>query len=303
MTMPDDFDPPIGRAETLRPGLRRIVAPNPSAMTYRGTNTYLLGDTEIAVIDPGPDNASHLAAILNAVTPNQRITHIVVTHSHLDHAPLARPLQDACGAEIYAFGSAEAGRSKIMKALAASGVTGGGEGVDIDFAPDRTVADGDMIRTKDWQLEVLHTPGHIGNHICLAWGECCFTADHVMGWASSLVSPPDGDLSDFMTSCERLGERQWDSFFPGHGDVISDPKGRLNWLINHRKSRETAILSALRAKPANARDLAREIYTEVPHELHDAAARNVLAHLIDLHKKNAVQFDRPLAQNSVFSLK
>lgn len=301
--MPDDFDPPIGRAETLRPGLRRIVAPNPSVMTYRGTNTYLLGDREIAVIDPGPDSYSHLTAILNAVTPNQRITHIIVTHSHLDHAPLARPLQEACGAQIYAFGSAEAGRSEIMKALAASGVTGGGEGVDTDFAPDKKVADGDMINTDEWQLEVLHTPGHIGNHICLAWEDYCFTADHVLGWASSLVSPPDGDLSDFMASCERLGQRRWHNFFPGHGEVISDPQARLTWLVDHRKSREAAILSALLTSPANARDLAAQIYTDTPSKLLDAAARNVLAHLIDLHQKNAVHSGAPLGPKAIFHLK
>ncbi|WVX49344.1 hypothetical protein ROLI_024360 [Roseobacter fucihabitans] len=286
--MTDAFDPPPGEAVHLRPGLRRIVASNPSAMTYRGTNTYLLGDRDIAVIDPGPDDPHHLKAILAAIAPDQRITHIIVSHTHLDHTPLARPLQAHCDAQIYGFGGASAGRSEIMQHLSASGLVGGGEGVDKGFSPDVTLADGTLIEAQGWRLETLHTPGHIGNHICLAWGDDCFTADHVMGWASSLVSPPDGDLSDFMASCRRLAQRKWRSFFPGHGDVIADPAARLDWLIKHRNAREAAILAALRANPAPALTLAKVIYTEIPDHLLPAATRNVLAHLIDLMQREKV---------------
>lgn len=288
MLPPDDFDPPIGVAETLEAGLRRIVAPNPSPMTYRGTNTYLLGTQALAVIDPGPDNAAHLAAILSALGPDQHISHILVTHTHLDHSPLARPLAQASGAPVLAFGGAQAGRSAIMQKLAKVGDIGGGEGVDIAFEPDTVLADGDVIEGKGWTLEVIHTPGHIGNHLCFAWQDACFSADHVMGWASSLVSPPDGDLTDFMASCARLAVREWRVFYPGHGAPVEDPSARLAWLINHRKGREAEILQALQEGPATAADLARKIYRETPTALLGAATRNVLAHLVDLTQKSLV---------------
>ena len=291
VTPPDDFDPVIGAAEMLEPGLRRIVAPNPSPMTYRGTNTYLVGMSELAVIDPGPQDDTHLAAILNAVGPDQRISHIIVTHSHLDHSPLARPLARHTGAPVLAFGDALAGRSATMQTLAASGYAGGGEGIDLAFQPDRHVADGDVITGAGWSLDVIHTPGHLGNHICLGWGDACLTADHVMGWASSLVSPPDGDLTDFMASCDRLAARNWRVFYPGHGAAVTDPAARLAWLIRHRRAREAAILQALETGPATAHALARAIYTDTPPALLPAATRNVLAHLIDLAGKSQVASD------------
>ncbi len=289
MQAPDDFDPPIGQAEQLAPGLRRIVAPNPSPMTYRGTNTYLLGETEIAVIDPGPKIAPHLEAILAALDPGQRVSHIIVTHSHLDHSPLAAPLAGRTGAAVYAFGDATAGRSEIMQTLALKGLMQGGEGVDTAFKPDVTLCDGARVQGEGWELEAIHTPGHIGNHLSLGWGEACFTADHVMGWASSLVSPPDGDLTDFMTSCARLQSRNWRIFYPGHGAPVTNPSARLDWLVNHRLSRETAILAALGKGPADAATLAQAIYTDTPPALLGAATRNVLAHLVDLAGKSKVE--------------
>lgn len=302
--MPPRDDPARSteRAELLEPGVRRIVAPNPSPMTFRGTNTYLLGTSEIAVIDPGPLDGDHLAALLGALTPGQRITHIVVSHAHLDHSPLATALQNACGAPIYGFGPAEKGRSPVMQRLAAGGLMGGGEGIDTAFSPDHELEDGAVLRGPDWQLRALHTPGHIGNHICLAWGDICFTADHVMGWASSLVSPPDGDLTDFMTSCRRLQRTGWRRFYPGHGDPVDDPRERLDWLIAHRKTRERAILEALEAGPADALTLARAIYGDTPTGLMAAASRNVLAHLIDLIGKNKVAPKAPLRADTCFYL-
>ena len=301
MTPPDDFDPPIGVAETLEPGLRRIVAPNPSPMTYRGTNTYVLGTKGLAVIDPGPASDAHLAAILAAVQPGQQISHIIVTHTHLDHAPLARPLATATGAPVLAFGGATAGRSAIMQDLARAGEIGGGEGVDVDFAPDVCVADGETIAGDGWTLEVLHTPGHIGNHLSLGWGDRCFTADHVMGWATSLVSPPDGDLTDFMASCAKLAARDWAVFYPGHGGPVADPARRLADLVAHRMGREAAILEALADGPATAAALAARIYTETPAPLLGAATRNVLAHLVDLTSKSRVAPQGPLAADTPFA--
>lgn len=287
MTLPpDDFNPAPGAAIDLTPGLRRVLAPNPSPMTYRGTNTYLLGDRELAVIDPGPAIEAHLEAILAALQPGQSISHIIVTHTHIDHSPLARPLADRTGAPILAFGGPEAGRSAVMARLAAAGLAGGGEGIDTGFRPDITVKDGEVIDGDRWRLEVIHTPGHLGNHIALGWGDACFTADHVMGWASSLVSPPDGDLTDFMASCRRLRARDWQVFHPGHGAPVTDPAARLDWLIEHRLMREAAILQALEDGPATARALAERIYTETPPALLGAAERNVFAHLIDLTGQN-----------------
>ena len=194
------FDPKAGDPETLAIGLRRVLAPNPSPMTFRGTNTYLVGERELAVIDPGPDSDSHLEALLAALTPGQSISHIVVTHAHIDHSPLAAQLAKRTGAKIWAFGDASAGRSPVMQDLASQGLAGGGEGVDAAFQPDQIVGHGDQISGDGWTLDAIHTPGHFGNHLAFGWNDVCFTGDHVMGWASSLVSPPDGDLTDFMAS-------------------------------------------------------------------------------------------------------
>jgi len=303
MQAPDDFDPKADVAIELEPGLRRILADNPSPMTYRGTNTYVLGTKSLAVIDPGPALPAHLEAILSSVEPGQSITHIVVTHSHIDHSPLAAELSQRTGAPIYAFGGATAGRSKVMTELAKAGLAGGGEGIDVDFQPDIIVADGDMIDGDGWTLEAIHTPGHLGNHIALAWNDACFTADHVMGWASSLVSPPDGDLSDFMASCHRLRARDWRVFHPGHGAPINDPAARLDWLIAHRQSREASVLERLAQGPANAATLAQAIYTTTPASLLAAAERNIFAHLVDLVGKSKVEPIGNLAATADFQLR
>ncbi len=296
------FNPEAGVAEELEPKVRRVLAPNPSPMTFRGTNTYLVGTKDICVIDPGPAQDQHLAAILNALTPDQYISHIVVTHAHLDHSPLAAALSDATGAQIYAFGGPTAGRSAIMTQLAEAGMAGGGEGVDHSFRADHHVSEGARISGSDWSLEVLHTPGHFGNHISLAMHDMCFVGDHVMGWASSLVSPPDGDLTDFMLSCEKLRARDWRVFHAGHGAPIQNPGERLSWLMSHRRGREQEILAALTMSPANATSLAGMIYKDTPDALLPAATRNVFAHLIDLMGKSAVKPVGNLCAEAVFEL-
>lgn len=298
----DDFDPTAGLAEDLGGGVRRVLAPNPSPMTFRGTNTYLLGARDVAVIDPGPDMPAHLAAIMGALGPGQRISHILVTHSHLDHSPLARQLAVETGAQVHGFGPSGAGRSDVMTALAASGLSDAGEGIDPDFCPDVTLGDGDRIETDDWALTALWTPGHLGNHLCFQYGRAVFTGDLVMGWASSLVSPPDGDLTDFMASCRRLRALPADVFHPGHGEPVHDPTGRLEWLISHREGREAAILETLADGPASPETLARRIYTETPPALMPAASRNVLAHLIDLYGRNLVAPEGDLHRDARFTL-
>ncbi|MEN8656924.1 MBL fold metallo-hydrolase [Marivita sp.] len=296
-----DFRPTIGKAETLAPGLRRVLAPNPSPMTFRGTNTYLVGDGDLAIIDPGPADDTHLNAILEAVG-KQRVSAVLVTHAHVDHSPLARALADIVAAPIYAFSDASGGRSAVMQQLAATGLVGGGEGVDGDFRPDIELADGEAVTGDGWSLCALHTPGHFGNHLSFAWNDVLFCGDLVMGWASSLVSPPDGDLTDFMASCRRLQSQKWSVFHSGHGAPILDPATRLDWLISHRMSREAAVLKALQDGPATSAALAAKIYTDTPAALLPAATRNVLAHLIDLHGKNVVAPVKSLHAEALFTL-
>ncbi|MBY6115769.1 MBL fold metallo-hydrolase [Mameliella alba] len=295
-----DFRPLPGVAEQLAPGLRRVLAPNASPMTFRGTNSYLLGTGGLAVIDPGPQDDTHLQALLSAVGPGQKITHILVTHAHLDHSPLARALSRETGAPVLGFGPAEAGRSAVMQALAQGGLVGGGEGVDSAFAPDETLSDGDVVQGDGWRVEALHTPGHMANHLAFAWGDVLFSGDLVMGWATSLVSPPDGDLTAFMGSLERLKLRDWSVFHAGHGAPVDSPAERLETLLIHRRGREAEILNALSDGPATARALAERIYTEVPAALLPAATRNVLAHLIDLAEKSRVAPQGTLSAEAVF---
>lgn len=294
-----EFDPVAGLPETLAPGLRRILAPNPSPMTFRGTNTYLLGDATLCVIDPGPDIPAHLKALLSTIG-GARVSHIVVTHSHLDHSPLAGPLSRATGAPVLAFGDSRAGRSAIMARLAAAGSGAGGEGVDLTFQPDRIVTDGERIQGDGWHLDVLHTPGHFGNHICLRWNDAIFSGDHVMGWSSSLVSPPDGDLGDYMQSCRRLRDEDARILYPAHGAPVSAPTARLDALIAHRALREAQVLEALGRGPATPAALTRAIYADTPPALHRAAQRNVFAHLIDLAERELVFASPALAIDALF---
>ncbi len=296
-----EFNPPVGVPETLAPHLRRVLAPNPSPMTYRGTNTYLLGDTRVAVIDPGPENAAHLDAILNACR-GQTVSHILVTHSHVDHSPLAKELSRETGAPILAFGPSSAGRSDAMRACLAAGMSSGGEGIDPDFAPDIFLKDGQTFMAGDQQVTALHTPGHMGNHLCFAWDKTVFCGDLVMGWASSLVSPPDGDLTDFMASCAKIRAFAPDIMHAGHGAPITEPIARIDWLIAHRNSRAAQILERLSHAPKAALTLAQEIYTDTPATLIPAATRNVFAHLIDLEGKKLVTRHGTPTEGALFSL-
>ncbi|MFY0682357.1 MAG: MBL fold metallo-hydrolase [Thalassovita sp.] len=297
------FDPPVGPAIELQPGLRRILAPNASPMTFRGTNTYLLGDQQVAVIDPGPDSPEHLAAILGATDDGRRISHILITHAHLDHTPLAKPLSERTGAPVMAFGDAQSGRSPVMQRLAQQGLSDGGEGIDHAFAPDQILADKAWIETPEWRVQALWTPGHLGNHLCFVWDKVIFTGDLVMGWSTSLVSPPDGDLTDFMKSCRMLRQIPAQIYHPGHGAPIPNPTERLDWLIAHREARESQILQALSGAAATAREVATAVYHDTPPALMPAATRNVLAHLVDLYEQNRVFVVGQVTENSKFALK
>ena len=305
---PFDRNPEVayGVAEVVAPGVRRITCRNPSAMTFTGTRSYLVGQGEVALIDPGPDDRAHLAAIAAALEPGERIAHILVTHSHVDHSPGARAVAEATGAPVHAFGPHGAGLSETMRRLKADRVAlGGGEGGDRGFRPEHTMTEGETVGTESWALTALHTPGHLSNHICLALEGTgiLFTGDTVMGWATTLVSPPEGDMAAFMATLRRLSGRADDRLYlPGHGHPVTDPAAMLGFQIAHREERMAQILAELAAGPADAGELARAIYTDVDPELLPAARRNVLATLIGLLDQGRVAVRGPLSDAAVFEL-
>ena len=290
-----------GQPVSLAPDLQLILAPNPSPMTGPGTNTYLLGADEVAVIDPGPADSTHYEAILAGLS-GRAVSHIIVTHSHLDHSPLARPLAETTGAPVVAFGDTYAGRSPVMAKLAAEGMAGGGEGLDLAFQPDLTIADGDVISGAGWDLTVLHTPGHLGNHVSLLWGDTAFVGDMVMGWSTSLVSPPDGDMADFMASCARLRDLDSRVFYSGHGAPIDAPRARVAELMAHRDARTAAICAALARTPLSVPEIVSEVYVDLAKSLQPAAARNVFAHLVALVSAGKVAANPRLSPDATFAL-
>ena len=266
--------------------LSTLRADNPGPFTGLGTNTYVLGQGAKTIVDPGPDMPAHLAAILGEVG-RDRVEAILVTHAHSDHSALAPRLARLTGAPILAFGDARAGMTAQMQALEAEGIDGG-EGRDAGFAPDVVVQDGQILTLGGVRIEVIHTPGHMSNHICLALGDTLLSGDHVMAWSTSLVSPPDGDMGAYMASLHKLAKRTWRRFLPGHGQAVEDPAARLAELIAHRVGREASVLAALAQGPATASALTKTIYTDLAPTLHGAAMRNVLAHLIDLQSRGKV---------------
>ena len=284
---PAAFDPRPGEVAVIAPGIRRVLAPNPSPMTFRGTNSYLLGEGQVTLIDPGPADPAHLAALLAALAPGERIVRILVTHSHADHSALAPALAAATGAPVAAHGDSRAGRTPLMAALAARGVAGG-EGSDPGFRPDETIADGALVETTAGMLEAIHTPGHFGNHLSFALGGTVFSGDVAMGWATSIVSPPDGDMGAYMRSLARLADRGPALLLPGHGAPVARAVERLDWLARHRRDREAQIVAALASGPDDSLGLTRRIYADLAPGLRPAAERNVLAHLIDLRARGLV---------------
>lgn len=285
--------PEPGTVQCPAPGLRCILAPNPSAMTLHGTNSYILGEGAVAVIDPGPDDPDHLNALEAALRPGERISHVLVTHAHLDHSALARTLGERHGAPILAYGNAQAGRSRTMQALAEGRTLDGGEGTDRAFVPDRKLADDERLDGDGWSLRAIWTPGHMGNHMCFLWEELLFSGDHVMGWATSMISPPDGDMGAYMASLDRIATQGAERMFPGHGPPIEMPSERIAWLIAHRRKRELQILETLGPTPQRADEIACQIYVDIAPVLMPAAARNILAHLIDLSERGLARAEAP----------
>lgn len=294
--------PPIGQSEQIEEDVRRILAPNAGPMTHWGTNTWIVGDGHVAVIDPGPDDEAHLASILSA-TAGEVISHILITHPHADHSALSRKLSKQTGAPVMGFGAPQDGRSPIMDRLSANIAVGGGEGIDEQFALDRCVSEGEVITGEYWTLSVTHTPGHFAGHLGFRMKDSLFSGDHVMDWASTLVSPPDGDFADFRATTQRLVEMNLCKCFPGHGATIASPSNRLSWLLKHRQSREDDILGSLSSTPQSIAEITELVYHDVPTTMHQMAARNVFAHLIDLWGRRLIDAAPILSLEALYSIR
>ncbi len=282
-----------GVVQRLTPLVRRIVARNPGAFTFHGTGTYIVGSGEVAVIDPGPELPEHVDALLAAL-PGETITHQFVTHTHRDHSPAARLVKEATGARTYGFGPHGAGRSVPGPAVE--------EGADNDFRPDETIGDGDTIAGAGWTLVAVHTPGHTSNHLCFALPEesALFTGDHVMGWSTSVIAPPDGNMAHYLASLRRLLERDDEVLWPTHGPPVREPRAFVAAFIAHREARERQILDCIRRGADTIPAMVRAIYADVPAALHAAAARMMLAHVEHMVDTGRIICDGPPHLDAVY---
>jgi glyoxylase-like metal-dependent hydrolase (beta-lactamase superfamily II) len=287
-----------GQPRELAPGIVRLVANNPSPFTFKGSNTYLVGGaSDLAVIDPGPDDPAHFDAILAAVSPRRRITHLLVTHTHRDHTDGVERLRQATGAKVCGYGRASpgAGRSQTSPS--------GREFIDRDFRPDIVLRDGDAVSGPDWHVEAIFTPGHAPDHLCfaLAHPRVLFTGDHVMAWNTTVIAPPEGNMADYMRSLERLSGRDEELFLPGHGGRIEQPARWVKAYLLHRQWREHAILNAIKSGHATIEQIVSLVYGGIDDRLRDAASLSVLAHVEHLIERGLVRcegsptFDRPLS--------
>jgi glyoxylase-like metal-dependent hydrolase (beta-lactamase superfamily II) len=266
-------------AQCLTPLVRRVLAPNPSAFTYTGTQTYIVGTGEVAVVDPGPADPAHIDGIL-AATTGERITTIICTHTHRDHSPAAAPLKAATGAQI--IGCAPLTLDDDGPRADAA--------FDTTYTPDRVITDGERLTGFGWTLETVATPGHTSNHLCyhLIEENALFTGDHVMGWSTTVVSPPDGDMADYMRSLEKLMARTDAVYYPAHGEPVTKPQQFVRGLAGHRRLREGQILRMLESGEGVIADMVPKMYAGIDARLYGAAGRSVLAHLIDLRDRGQV---------------
>lgn len=293
MTTDIDFDrnfaTPSGTVVQVSPLVRRIVADNPSPFTFTGTCTYIVGHGDVAVIDPGPDSPTHLEA-LRAALGRETVSQIVVTHTHMDHAPNARRLRDATGAPIVGCGPHHA--SRPLAEGEANTMEGSG---DKDHVPDRQLREGDTVEGDGWTLRAIATPGHTANHLAFALPQenSLFSADHVMGWSTTIVGPPDGSMTDFMASLEKLRGRPEEIYWPGHGGPVRDPQRYLRALIGHRRAREASILGRIAGGDRRIPDIVAAIYPGLMPQLLRAAGLSVFAHLEDLVTRGLVETDGP----------
>ena len=276
-----DFDAPYGEAQQISPLVRRVLANNPSPFTFKGTGSYIVGTREVAVIDPGPMLGAHLDALKRALG-GCTVTHILITHTHADHSPAAAALKQWSGAQTYGFGPHPVGDDDGARVE---------EGGDSDFVPDIRVKHGDVLTIGGMMIDCLHTPGHISNHMCYALREesALFSGDHVMGWSSTVISPPSGDMADYMASLDMLIARRDAILYPTHGGPVTQPGPYLEFCRSHRLAREAEILACVRAGVAAIPDIVAQLYAGIDKRLHPAAARTVLAHLIKLEREGRVR--------------
>jgi glyoxylase-like metal-dependent hydrolase (beta-lactamase superfamily II) len=288
---PDTVDEPV-------PGVRRVMANNPGPFTFKGTLSYIVGRGKVAIVDPGPDDAAHIGALLDAVG-GETVTHIFVTHTHRDHSPAVPAIKAATGATVYAEGPHRAARPLHIgehNPLDSSG--------DRDFRPDVQLKDGEVVEGDGWAIEAVTTPGHTANHMAFALKDrgILFAGDHVMGWATSIVAPPDGAMSDYMASLDKLARRGENLYFSGHGPAIPDAKRFVNYYILHRKAREASILHRLGKGAADIPSIVRAIYIGIDPRLTGAAGLSVLAHMEDLVARGLVETDGAPAIDGVYRL-
>ena len=284
---------PKDQAEQISPLVRRIVAPNPTPFTFTGTCTYIVGRDTVAVIDPGPDDVDHLQAILRAAD-GETIDHIIITHTHRDHSPGARALQQKTGAKIVGCAA------HIPIDNAPSGRLDASH--DLDHAPDEEMRDGEELHGRGFTLQAIATPGHASNHLCFALHEenILFSGDHVMAWSTSIVAPPDGNMQDYMDSLDKLLSRADARYLPGHGAPVQDPQGYVAGLAHHRRQREAAILQRVAAGDGDIATMVRNIYEGLDPRLHAAAGLSVLAHLEDMTRRGLVATDGPATLTAVY---
>ena len=285
MKLKQTFEPKHGELVRLSDLIGRITAPNSSPFTFHGTNSYIVGEQSVAIIDPGPVIESHIEAIIQAVG-DRPVTHIIVTHTHADHSPACEPLKQHFKVPTYAEGIHRTSRDLFlgeMNPLDASG--------DKDFIPDVIVADGEIITGDGWTLEAVTTPGHTANHMAFSLREenVLFSGDHVMAWSTSIVAPPDGLMSDFMTSLDKLMARDETVFYPGHGGRVESPAKFMRGLKTHRLMREGGIIERLKAGDRTIAEMVAVMYRDVNPKLHGAAGLSVLAHLEDLVGRGVVK--------------
>jgi glyoxylase-like metal-dependent hydrolase (beta-lactamase superfamily II) len=269
--------------DELEPGVARVLAHNPSAFTYYGTQTYVVGDDEVAVIDPGPDDPGHLDALVDSVG-GRRLAAILCTHTHRDHSPGARPLSERTGAPV--IGCAPLALEAVGPRADAS--------FDGDYSPDRVLEDGESIEVDGRSLTAVATPGHTSNHLCFAWGDALFTGDHVMGWSTTVVVPPDGDMADYMASLDKLRKRGDRIYFPAHGPPVTNPAQYVRHLVGHRLQREAQILRLVTERRRDIPDIVANAYPGLDPRLTTAAGGSVYAHLLDLERRGAVVQDEDL---------
>ncbi len=276
------LETPYEASVSLSPRIARVLAHNPGPFTFKGTGVYIVGGKDVAVIDPGPMIPEHLDALKRALE-GRHVTHILVTHTHTDHSPAAQPLKEWTGAKTYAYGPHGSGKAEDGVRVE--------EGGDMAFVPDIRVKDGDVIKGNGFTFECVYTPGHTSNHMCFALREekALFTGDHIMGWSTTVVTPPDGDMAQYMASVRKLLPRDDEILYPTHGAPITDPKPFLEAYLEHRLDRERQIVSCIAEGASTIPEMVARMYADVDTRLHPAASRSVLAHLIQLENEGRVK--------------